>query len=297
MAIGGALVLYPTVQLSRFAASAWNVYFDDEEHEVASDQPTTPVYDTIAPEFDEIIEETEWWLRIGSLRKELAGKCAGDVLEVAVGTGRNCEYFDLERCTSVTMIDESGPMLDIARQKWKDTTKWSRTAEWREAAASQKTRFYCMNATDDIPRPATRDGYTAILSTFSLCSMPHPAETLAHLCTLLSSPSSTDFTPRRVFLLEHGKSNFDWLNKLLDKTAHGHAGRFGCWWNRDIGAIAEEAAQRAGMEIVETRRKHFGTTWVIEMRPKPGVWQKQKNHEASSSSSAKPATKSWSLWR
>jgi methyltransferase OMS1 len=42
-----------------------------------------------------------------------------------------------------------------------------------------------------------------------------------------------------------------------------HALEFGCHWNRDIGKIIEES----GLEIVELKRKHLGTTWWIELRP------------------------------
>ncbi len=55
------------------------------------------------------------------------------------------------------------------------------------------------------------------------------------------------------------------MNKVLDKTAEGHAKEFGCWWNRDMRAIVEES----GLEVVKIERPkwwHFGTTWWIELK-------------------------------
>ena len=42
-----------------------------------------------------------------------------------------------------------------------------------------------------------------------------------------------------------------------------HAYRHGCWYNKDIGQIVEES----GLEVVEAKRHHFGTTWWFELKP------------------------------
>ena len=66
-----------------------------------------------------------------------------------------------------------------------------------------------------------------------------------------------------ILLLEHGRSYYDWLNKILDKNEEKHTERWGCIWNRDIEAMVRDA----GLEIRNVSRWHFGTTYVIEAGP------------------------------
>ena len=67
----------------------------------------------------------------------------------------------------------------------------------------------------------------------------------------------------RLLLLEHGRSEtHGWLSNILDKFAQPHAAKWGCYWNRDILKIVRDA----GLEIVEVRTYHFGTTYYIICR-------------------------------
>src|SRR5437763_16169516 len=68
----------------------------------------------------------------------------------------------------------------------------------------------------------------------------------------------------RILLLEHGRGHYDWLNHVLDGLAPSHADHYGCWWNRDIGAMVEQS----GLEIEYVKRYHLGTTWEVVLRPK-----------------------------
>lgn len=94
-----------------------------------------------------------------------------------------------------------------------------------------------------------------------LCSTPNPSALLAHLGALLNR------TGGQILLLEHGRSHYDWLNRLLDDLAPAHADRHGCWWNKDIGKLVKDS----GLEVVTIKRYHFGTTWWIELKPKQEV--------------------------
>jgi methyltransferase OMS1 len=67
----------------------------------------------------------------------------------------------------------------------------------------------------------------------------------------------------KIYLLEHGRSDWDWVSNILDKHADPHAKRWGCYWNRDILAIVREA----GLEIESVARYHLGTTYVIVAAP------------------------------
>lgn len=277
--------------------------------DVDPEAPTTKTYDHIAPYFDQQVNSNEWWLGISKLRKQLVGRAAGDVLEIGVGTGRNHGYYNLKNCRSVTFLDASENMIAMASAKWHQRTL---LPEWKETSLEgvRRVNFKIINATDVVAPPLlageedTR-GFTTIISTFTLCSMPRPADALAHLCTLLSKDLSQE---PRLLLLEHGKSSYDWINNLLNNSAPAHAIQYGCWWNRDIGDIAQKAAEQAGMEVTNVRRKHFGTTWIIEMRPrfvspeqKATVNQPRTNtpqHEATSGEKSQdPSKKWWEFWR
>ena len=97
-----------------------------------------------------------------------------------------------------------------------------------------------------------------MLQTMGVCSIADPVRLLRQMASLTNSDHG------RILLLEHGRSWYDWLNSWLDSSAPGHADKFGCWWNKDIGRIVEEA----GLEVVALKRYHFGTTWWVELRPK-----------------------------
>jgi methyltransferase OMS1 len=66
----------------------------------------------------------------------------------------------------------------------------------------------------------------------------------------------------RILLLEHGRGTWEWVNRLLDGYAQGHATHWGCWWNRDL----EEIVKESGLEIVRMERWHFGTNWRFELK-------------------------------
>jgi methyltransferase OMS1 len=108
--------------------------------------------------------------------------------------------------------------------------------------------------------------YDTIIQTFGLCSVADPGTLLANMAAKLQPDSG------RIILLEHGRGYYDWLNKRLDNSAPKHFQKFGCWWNRDIEQIVQEAAQKVpGLEVVELKRPlwfQFGTTLLIELRVK-----------------------------
>lgn len=99
--------------------------------------------------------------------------------------------------------------------------------------------------------------YDTVVQTLGLCSTDDP-DGLMRSLTQLVKPGG------RILLLEHGQSYFKALNTMLDRSAHEHATKHGCWWNRDIGAIVE----KSGMEIVKMTRtwRSAGTNWYIILR-------------------------------
>jgi len=76
-------------------------------------------YDRTARDYDNEVDFAEKAMWLGRLRNSLAKRAYGDVLEVSVGTGRNIKYYDIEKCKSITMVDQSGEMVKIATEKLK----------------------------------------------------------------------------------------------------------------------------------------------------------------------------------
>lgn len=142
-----------------------------------------------------------------------------------------------------------------------------------------RIRLYKSDAQTRLPPPPTRsshDGtktlpapayYDTIIQNFGLCSVSDPRRLLANMAALLQPASG------RIYLLEHGRGGYSWLNGWLDKFAPAHFKKYGCWWNRDIEAIVRQAAEEVpGLEVVRVERPllmQFGTMLWIELRVNP----------------------------
>jgi methyltransferase OMS1 len=240
-------------------------------------------FDREAEGYDEKVDVSETLLLLTSKRKNLTAQAKGHVLEVAVGTGRNIPYYNTKQCATVTLLDASGPMLAVAKRKWIDTHKeyFSRVSFKQQSALEPM-----------VPPYGAQDGYDTVIHTMGLCSTPEPVK-------LLQNIEASTNENGQILLLEHGKSHYDWLNSLLDKTAPAHADEHGCWWNKDIGKIVEES----GLEVVDIKRYNFGTTWWLQLKPRKGMRQRLAGTLAVDqppvAHAEPPVTQksSWSLWR
>lgn len=207
-------------------------------------------------------------MRLETRRKQLISKATGHILEVSCGTGRNVEYFDLQdpgeaalkgkrsrisEIQSITFVDQSPQMLDIARRKFRE--KWP---------AYKSARFVLADAeeSEKLPPPPV-GGYDAVIQTMGLCSTSDPVALLQTLAASCRKPTPDSREGGRLLLLEHGRGYYGWLNKYLDDSAPRRADKYGCWWNRDIEKILAESE----LEVVKVKRYHFGTTWEVELRP------------------------------
>ena len=209
-------------------------------------------FDTTAKSFDSDVAFTEWCNGIGRQRRLLVQKAQGRVLEVSAGTGRNNNFYQLDKCKSLTFVDQSQPMTEITKEKFKEVHP-----EYANAM------FVTQSALDPLPENVTKgakeDGvYDTVVQTMGLCSTPQPTQLLIHLGKLAHPGHG------KILLMEHGRSYYKWINSILDMTAAKHADRHGCWWNRDI----ERYVQESGLVVESMKRKHFGTLWIIEARPK-----------------------------
>jgi methyltransferase OMS1 len=238
-------------------------------------------YNQTARSYDAEVEMGERLMRLGKRRKELVRMARGDVLEVSCGTGRNMQYYQLgerrgvdekgkaeiQGCRSVTFVDLSPQMVEIARKKFEKLFPEFKRAAFQVQDAKEfvppspsSTAVVKSSPTAETIRSWTtsKPYFDTIIETMGLCSTPDPAGLLRHLGSI------TEPQHGRILLLEHGRSYYGWLNSILDNLAPSHANRHGCWWNRDIGEIVEQS----GLEVMEVKRYHLGTTWRVILRPK-----------------------------
>ncbi|ELR08452.1 hypothetical protein GMDG_00516 [Pseudogymnoascus destructans 20631-21] len=140
-----------------------------------------------------------------------------------------------------------GAMIAVAREKFSREHPGVRGVQWVVQDASLPLP---PPPSSSSPTSSAPEKYDTILQTMGLCSTPHPAALLLNLSNHLAPGG-------RILLLEHGRGYWGWLNNILDALAPGHAERFGCWWNREVGGILEEV-EKGGLRVVEVRRRNWG---------------------------------------
>jgi hypothetical protein len=69
----------------------------------------------------------------------------------------------------------------------------------------------------------------------------------------------------KILLLEHGRSDREWLGRWQDRHADKFAEPLGCHWNRE----PLELLEHAGLKVVTARRTFFGIFHQIEAVPGP----------------------------
>jgi ubiquinone/menaquinone biosynthesis C-methylase UbiE len=116
------------------------------------------LYDRIAERYD----RAERWERrlFGADARGLVREAQGDVLELAVGTGRNLELYPPQ--ARVTGIELSGGMLERARSRARDL---GRDVDLRQGDAQA------------LPFPEA--AFDTVVCTFSLCTIPDERRALA----------------------------------------------------------------------------------------------------------------------
>lgn len=242
-------------------------------------------YNFTADTFDDSVSFSEWLLGIDRLRGTLLARARGHVFESAVGTARNGPHYVLmprgkDSVTSVTMADKSREMVYEARRKWANGGN----------AFFRRTAFYVADCAGEKVRCAyTEDGkFDTVVQTMGVCSFAEPVEVLKNLGEMTNKEG-------KILLLEHGRSRYDWVNRMLDATAPAHADRHGCWWNRDPGEIV----RASGLQIVEEKRFDVvGTTWWFVLKP-PTITRDEVPQQAETAAmpSTQGTVKSWlPLW-
>jgi len=193
-------------------------------------------YDRFAPWYD-WVEGILDLLGVSRLRQRLMRRASGRVLEVAVGTGKNLRYY--ERDCRITAIDMSGEMLEIARK--------------RAAKLAMNVSFLLANG-EALPFP--EKSFDTVVSSLTTCTFPNPVSALREMARVCKSAGE-------ILLLEHGRSDREWLGRWQDRRADRYAKQLGCHWNREPVEIVHEA----GLTIPRASRKFFGIFHLIEAKP------------------------------
>jgi len=236
-------------------------------------------------QFDQKLDLEEGRTGILDLRKQLAQRATGHVLEVAVGTGRNLGLYDLEEGSvirSFTGLDIAPDMLDVAAQKVSKALP--PTADSSPSVSvlrdsddgviggaadfmDGRIRLVRGNALNAFPGPPHSDddephSYDTVIQTFGLCSVSDPERLVRNMVQAVTPGTG------RVILVEHGRGTWRLLNWWLDRNATDHFQKYGCWWNRDIESVIRKAvADVPGVEIVKISRppKQMKTVLWIEL--------------------------------
>lgn len=151
------------------------------------------------------------------LRAEAVAGLTGRVLEIGYGSGLNTDLYP-DQVDEVHAVEPS----DVG---------WELSADRRAEARIRVDRV----GLDGQSLDAGDDEYDAVLSTFSLCTIPDPVQALTEVRRVLRPGGTLHF-------LEHGLAPTggvaNWQRRL-DPVQRRVAG--GCHLSRDVPALVEEA--------------------------------------------------------
>jgi ubiquinone/menaquinone biosynthesis C-methylase UbiE len=186
------------------------------------------------------VEDVPDVLGVSRLRRRLLKRASGKVLEVAVGTGRNLQFYHSD--CQITTLDVSNEMLNVARK--------------RAAKLSMDISFFLGDA-EALPFPDK--SFDTVVSSLTTCTFPNPAAALREMRRVCKSEG-------KILLLEHGRSDREWLARWQDRHADKYAKPLGCHWNREPPL---NLVRQAGLGMNEARRTFLGIFHQIEAIPGP----------------------------
>jgi ubiquinone/menaquinone biosynthesis C-methylase UbiE len=206
------------------------------DQRVLTPQEISERYDRFARWYD-WVEGIPDLLGLRRLRRKLLERALGRVLEVAVGTGKSLTYYS--RDCRVVALDLSKEMLNVARE--------------RAAKLSLDATFLVADAE---ALPFSDQSFDTVVSSFSTCTFPDPVAALEEM-KRVCRPGG------KVLLLEHGRSDREWLGRWQDRHADQFAKPLGCHWNRE----PLELVRKGGLHVITARRNWFGVFYEIEAAP------------------------------
>lgn len=153
-------------------------------------------------------------------REELLAEVQGEVLEIGFGTGLNLDYYP-EAVSSLTTVDVNPGV--------------HRLAEKRLSTSRLPVRFELVSG-ERLPMPD--NSYDAVVSTWTLCSIPDVMSALKEIRRVLKPEG-------RFYFVEHGLSPdaniAKWQHRLtpIQKVIAD-----GCHLNRDTLKLVEQAGMK-----------------------------------------------------
>jgi ubiquinone/menaquinone biosynthesis C-methylase UbiE len=185
------------------------------------------LYDRQAPRYDRMIAAVERLL-LGDGRQWVSGRAGGEVLEVAVGTGRNLAWYPPG--VRLTGVDLSPQMLERARDR-----------------ARERRRVVDLRVADGQELPFDDASFDTVVCTLGLCSIPDERRAVREMHRVLRPGG-------RVLLLEHVRSPIrlvrigqELLEPLFLAFQHDHLLR-----------EPLEVVECAGFEVEELHRSKLG---------------------------------------
>lgn len=134
-------------------------------------------YDRVAGRYDRLIRVPERLL-FGDGRRWAAAQAHGEVLEIAIGTGRNLPHYPAD--TRLTGVDLSPGMLAIARRR----------------ADGTKVDVRALRVADAQHLPFDEASFDVVVATLAFCSIPDDTAAMTEAARVLR-PGGT------LILLEH----------------------------------------------------------------------------------------------
>jgi len=198
-------------------------------------QEISQKYNRFARWYD-LVEGIPDLLGLRKLRQKLLARASREILEVAVGTGKNLPHY--HGSSHITAVDVSEKMLSVARKRAK--------------RLSLEVAFI---VTDAEALPFSDKSFDTVVSSLTTCTFPNPVIALQEMARVCR-------TQGKILLLEHGRSDHEWLGRWQDRRSDRHAKQLGCHWNREPLKLVREA----GLRVVTAHRAFFGIFHVIEAK-------------------------------
>jgi ubiquinone/menaquinone biosynthesis C-methylase UbiE len=174
---------------------------------------------------------------VAKQRKKLFAHATGDVLDVGCGYGMNFPY--LTNAKSITGVDFSSVMLNKARETMRGS---SIKVNLREGDAE------ALEFPDN--------SFDTVISALSTCSFYNPITALKEIRRVCKPDG-------KILLIEHGRSNWEWLGRYQDNHAHQQIEQGGCRWNQE----PQELVKEAGLNILQSQRTLLGIFHTMVVSP------------------------------
>lgn len=202
-----------------------------------------------------------------------------------MGTGRNMTLYPTAGVQSVEGVDNSRDMLAQAQAKYAllhgGAELAAASSEASTAAGSSAPAAAASASASPSPAagashplslppmsfleadasslPHASGTFDTVVDTFGLCSYEDPARALREMARVVRPASQGG----RILLLEHGRSQREWINKLLLWQGRKHCRAWGCDLDRDISQLVADS----GLRIVEQQVLKQGTLRMYVLAP------------------------------